>query len=234
MGPRLLDNIKYAVFDLDDTLYPETQYCQSGFKAVAAELAKDRLADNQQLYERFLHHFNAGNRKKIFNDVLDEFSAQYDKNYIKKLVDLYRNHLPDINLPVESRNILDSLKGRVKLGLLTDGYMPAQKLKVKSLGIEDYFDIIVYTELLGREFWKPSCAGFEAIMAKDHFEPDQYLYIADNPAKDFVAPNKLGWRSVWLRSGKGVHGTEPADQLHRGEFEINELIRIKDIIIDGD
>ena len=60
--------------------------------------------------------------------------------------------------------VLKTLKKRYKLALLTDGYLPAQRLKVQALGIEKYFQAIVYTEELGREYWKPSTRGFENIL----------------------------------------------------------------------
>ena len=36
---------------------------------------------------------------------------------------------------------------------------------------------------------------------------DRYVYIGDNLAKDFVAPNALGWSSVWV--------DRPAHRRHR-------------------
>jgi putative hydrolase of the HAD superfamily len=33
-----------------------------------------------------------------------------------------------------------------------------------------------------------------------------YIYIADNPKKDFITPNKLGWTSICLLDkGQNVH-----------------------------
>jgi putative hydrolase of the HAD superfamily len=33
----------------------------------------------------------------------------------------------------------------------------------------------------------------------------QYIYIADNPAKDFVAPNLLGWKTVQILRPEGQY-----------------------------
>jgi putative hydrolase of the HAD superfamily len=33
-----------------------------------------------------------------------------------------------------------------------------------------------------------------------------YIYIADNPKKDFITPNKLGWTSICLLDkGQNIH-----------------------------
>ncbi len=34
--------------------------------------------------------------------------------------------------------------------------------------------------------------------------------MADNPAKDFVAPHRLGWRTVRVRRAGGLHAEEPS------------------------
>jgi putative hydrolase of the HAD superfamily len=35
-------------------------------------------------------------------------------------------------------------------------------------------------------------------------------YVADNPAKDFIAPNRLGWRSVQLLCPGQIHSANAA------------------------
>jgi putative hydrolase of the HAD superfamily len=233
MAERLIDNVKCVIFDLDDTLYPEIEYCKSGFRAVAADISSRYSLQAETVYGHLWRFFSSGDRKKVFNNILDEFSIKYAPDEISRLVNHYRNHLPQIKLDPQFKTVYESLRKRVRLGLLTDGYMPAQELKVKSLGIEEYFDIIIYTELLGRENWKPSSAGFELIMGRDNFAPAQYVYVADNPAKDFIAPNRLGWRSVWLNKKDKVHRNSPVNDLQKGEFEISELIELQDIITNG-
>lgn len=198
--------ITVVVFDLDDTLYDEIEYCKSGFWAVAGFLAD--LPDTptaERLFSAFWGQFTAGNRIKTFNAALDELGISFDEGRLRELVDVYRNHPPKIALPDQSRDVLEELKAKYTLGLLTDGFMPAQRLKVQALAIEDYFESIVYTEELGREFWKPSTAGFEKIMHDLDARAENIVYIADNEEKDFIAPNKLGFSTVRLIRAAGIH-----------------------------
>ncbi|MDO8303142.1 MAG: HAD family hydrolase, partial [Sedimentisphaerales bacterium] len=108
--------------------------------------------------------------------------------------------------------VLDTLQKKYALALLTDGFLPAQELKVAALGIKDYFKFIVYTEALGREFWKPSPAGYQNILAALNVKPENCVYIGDNETKDFIAPNQLGFATVKLIRPNGIHkerGTHP-------------------------
>ena len=206
--------ITTVAFDLDDTLYDEVEYCRSGFTAVGRFLANSpdmpRLKDKAgQIFDAHWRQFTAGNRTKTFNATLDQLGVSYDEKLIAKLVEVYRNHIPKITLPEDSRDALNRLNGRYTLALLTDGFLPAQQLKVQALGLEKYFKCIIYTEQLGRGFWKPSPVSFEKLMGTLNTKPENMAYVADNAVKDFIAPNKLGFSTIQIVRPAGIH-TEPA------------------------
>ena len=173
--------ITVVVFDLDDTLYDEIEYCRSGFAAVSEFLAN--MHDSHpcdRIFAALWGQFTGGNHTRTFNAALDDLAIGYDDKLVLELVKVYRNHAPEITLPEDSRGILVELNTEYTLALLTDGFLPAQRLKVQELGIEDYFQSIVYTEELGREFWKPSPAGFERIIQDLSARTENIVYIADN------------------------------------------------------
>ncbi len=204
--------ITTVVFDLDDTLYDEVEYCKSGFGAVARFLADLPEAPTaKRIFGAFWGQFTASNRTKTFNAALDELGIDYDDKLIDELLKVYRNHIPKITLPADSKDVLHQLSEKFTLALLTDGFLPAQQLKVEALAIEEYFKHIVYTEELGREFWKPSPAGFEKIMQDLNIKPETISYVADNEKKDFIAPNKLGILTVQLIRPARIH-TESAKE----------------------
>ncbi len=224
--------ITSVVFDLDDTLYDEIEYCKSGFAAVADFLANQPKAPNAKRISTTLWgQFTAGNRKKTFNAALDELDMNFDDNLIDKLIEIYRNHNPKITLPQDSRDILYELKTKYTLALLTDGFLPAQQLKVKALGIEKYFQCIVYTEQLGRDCWKPSPAGFEKIMQTLQVKAENTVYIADNEQKDFIAPNKLGFSTIQIIRPARIHtcpGAEPNAAAQHTIRQISQLSTLLD------
>jgi len=198
--------ITALVFDLDDTLYDEVDYCRSGFTVVAGLVSKLPKAPSAgQIFDTIWKHFASGNRKKTFNAALEELGIAYDERLIRQLVRAYRNHAPQITLPPDSKDVLEELSTKYTLGLLTDGFLPAQRLKVKAMGIEKYFRCILYTEQLGREFWKPSPVGFEKLLANLNVKPESAAYIADNAEKDFIAPNRLGFATIQIIRPARIH-----------------------------
>ena len=198
--------ITTVVFDLDDTLYDEIDYCRSGFAAVAEFLAGSlKAASAERIFDAFWQQFTAGNRTRTFNAALDELGTTYDEKLIRESIDVYHNHLPKITLPADSKNVLVQLSGKYTLALLTDGFLPAQQLKVQALRIEEYFEYLLYTEQLGREFWKPSPVGFQRVIATLGTKPETAAYVADNVTKDFIAPNQLGFSTVQIIRPARIH-----------------------------
>jgi len=247
--------ITTVVFDLDDTLYDEIEYCKSGFAAAAEFLANrsephsssmgegesppadpatagsaPTSAETRRISAVLWEQFTAGNRTKTFNAALDELGINYDDELIGELIEIYRNHNPKIILPQDSRDVLRELSTKYTLALLTDGFLPAQKLKMRALGIEKYFKLIVYTEQLGRECWKPSPAGFEQIMQSLKVEPVNMAYVADNEKKDFITPNKLGFSTIQLIRPARIHRTVCGESEAAAQHTISEISQLSGLL----
>jgi putative hydrolase of the HAD superfamily len=215
---------------MDDTLYDEIDYCRSAFSACAKYIV-DNLQGPEPLtteavFMALWTQFNSGNQKKTFNTALEKFEIEYDAKTIKALVSAYREHTPTIDLPGDSRAVLEALGSKYRMAMLTDGFLPAQELKVAALGIEKYFEYIVYTEQLGRKFWKPSPVGFQKILKKFAEKPENCIYIADNAEKDFIAPNQLGMYTIQLIREKRVHKAQPDGEMAGPKQKIDAITQL--------
>lgn len=230
MGARNHD-IAAIVFDLDDTLYPEIQYVRSGFRAVARELANPGVGQSvEQVLDMLLYTYRTGARDRVFNVVLEQLGRQADSQAIRGLVRTYRTHQPTLQLdPAVSRTLAD-LKRTHKLGLLSDGYLPAQRLKFEALRLGYFFEHVLFTEALGREYWKPHPRGFELTAKALGVGHEQIAYVADNPGKDFVAPNRLGWLTVQVNLPSRVHVPKAPTSAHCAHLAVPSVDRLYDIV----
>ena len=223
--------IKAVVFDLDDTLYDEADYCRSGLRAVSEYLAqRPDMPAEDAFFRAFMQEFEQGDRTRIFNNALDKLGVEYDSGLISELIRLYREHEPDITLPEQSREILENLQKKYTLAMLTDGFLPAQKLKVRALGIEHFFRMIVYTEQLGREFWKPSPVGFRKLLEVLRVAPEAMVYVGDNRIKDFIGPKQLGIATVELLRDNAVHRCESDDASLAADYQITSLGQLPGVL----
>jgi putative hydrolase of the HAD superfamily len=223
--------ITTVIFDLDDTLYDEVEYCRSGFACVAEFLAELPEAPTaERIFDCLWKQFTAGNHTRTFNAALEELGIACDDKLIDSAVKTYRNHIPKITLPQESRDVLCRLSDKYTLALLTDGFLPAQQLKVQALGIEKYFECLIYTEELGREYWKPSPVGFEKLMATLDVKPQDAVYVADNEKKDFIAPNKLGFLTIQVIRSARIHTESSQESGAAARYVIRKISQLPELL----
>jgi putative hydrolase of the HAD superfamily len=216
-----------VVFDLDDTLYLERDYVDSGFHAVGTWCAErlgiegiDKLAQSL---------FVQGKRKNIFNAVLERLGVDRDTETILEMVRIYREHTPNIKLLPDAVECLTRLEDRVYLGLLSDGNPVSQRAKIEALGLQSRFDATVITGEWGIEFFKPHVRGYQYLESQLDMCRDRFIYVADNPLKDFFAPQAMGWNAIRVRRPAGLHEhQECSPKLVR--FEVANLKTVPDLI----
>lgn len=196
----------HIVFDLDDTLYPERQFALCGFRACArwaeTELGlKELEADMTRLLD-------AGYLGKLFAMVLEErLSGAHTPRHVQSLIAAYRAAEVELQLFDDADWALRHYGAMAPLGLITDGTHAMQLKKVRALALEPRFREIIYTDLLGqdRTFAKPHPRAFEMIEAALGASEGRFVYVGDNPAKDFITPNERGWISVQVMREGGLH-----------------------------
>ncbi len=188
--------MKYSVvvvFDLDDTLIYEINFLKSAYKEISQFIDPD---NSNFLYDSMILWYEQG--KNVFEELL----LIYPQIFKEELLVIYRNHYPSIELNEGALEVLNYCKQNLFfLGLISDGRSITQRNKLDATGIIDFFDKIIISEEFGSE--KPTLDNYEIFLK---IEAEEYYYIADNPKKDFISPNKLGWRTVCLKNkGFNIH-----------------------------
>jgi putative hydrolase of the HAD superfamily len=201
------------IFDLDDTLYPERTYVESGLRAVAASLQHQMGWDADASYRHMLRTLEQEGRGAIFDRLLEKQRC-YSRAMVKGCVDVYRHHRPSLTLYPEAAALLRQLQG--PLYLVTDGHKLVQQRKVEALQIAPRFEKMYLTHRFGVHRAKPSTYCFEHIQRRVRCEWRDMVYVGDNPAKDFVNLNRLGARTVRVLTGhhKDVRAQAGYDAQH--------------------
>jgi putative hydrolase of the HAD superfamily len=219
------------IFDLDDTLYPEISYVRSGFRAVSMFLSKNYIKSqkDQEIYQLIWKEFII-DRKYVFNRFLEK--VDLDKDIIKDLIYIYRNHDPEIS-PYEDVSALKYYKkcGLI-LGIISDGFEHIQKKKIKKLGLEGMFDFDFFTWDHGDEFRKPSPLSFLKIVNDLKISPEDFAYIADNPLKDFYGGNSIGMLTVRIIRPDGLYQSiDISDKKGKEKIKIDTLWELKKLVV---
>lgn len=219
--------IKAVVFDLDDTLYMEKEYVFSGFQEV--DLWVQRQCKVQGFYEKAILLFNQGHRGHIFNEALELLNTEIENGMVLQMLKIYRERLPKIQLYPDARWALQYFFDKAAIGLLTDGFLVAQRQKVKALGIDPYFKSIVYSDELGREYWKPNPIPYIRMSTNMGIDPKQCAYIGDNPQKDFIAAKRLGWTTICVKRAGNLYSGAVIDSDYLADYQISTLYELKHI-----
>lgn len=194
-----INGLKAIIFDMDDTLYGEKEYVRSGYRQIAKILPQVQDAEGK-LWSLF-------EAKKAAIDELLICEGLNSEELKQKCLRIYRFQEPEIHLYEGVENLLRQLRNKgFLLGVITDGRPEGQRAKIKALGLESLVDYIIVTdELGGVEYRKPNPRAFETMKEKLGVEYSEMCYVGDNIKKDFVAPEKLGMRSIWFKNKDGLY-----------------------------
>jgi putative hydrolase of the HAD superfamily len=219
------------VFDLDDTLFLERDYVRSGFAAVGQWVRENFGVGNFANVAWNL--FEKGQRGNILDISAKAVDLPQTPDLIQAMVTVYRSHLPQISLLPDAVTCLARFRDIALLALVTDGPLDSQRQKVTVLQLEPMFELIVFTGAWGKGFAKPHPRAFELVQSQLRPADGRYIYVADNPSKDFIAPIALGWNTVRVRRPQGLHATREAQRHEAATLEMPDLQRLYDVVNSG-
>lgn len=188
-----------VAFDLDDTLVPEVLFLKSGIYHIAKQLS---LRWPQLQQQRIISRMETAiltrcNHYSALENLLEETQLR-DRINMADVVMEFRNHVPDpdiYHLSPSVRKILTDLQKRdIPIALITDGRSITQRNKIASAGLHQFIDdsYIFISGETGHDKNDPD--NFLSLMEK-HAGIKKFIYVADNPKKDFLHPKRLGWET---------------------------------------
>ena len=206
-------------FDLDDTLYKEIDFVESAYREIAESEKRPDLLPKMMGW------------LKNDDNVFFQFNKAIGKEtIIPHYLTLYRSHYPTISLSDGVEETLNELKHRgITLGLITDGRSISQRNKIKALGLDRWFDnenIIISDETQSEKTEEPN---FRYFVKK--YRGAEFTYVGDNPKKDFIVPNRLGWKTVMLKDdGRNIHKQEAVPMENLPQITITGIDELLDFV----
>lgn len=219
--------IKVVVFDLDDTLYEEITYVYSGFKAVADFLAQEHALSSDVLFHELKETLHVKGRGNVFDDVL-RHHALYSKTRVRQCLHIYRSHLPTIALLPEALTLLREFQHQnIPVYIVTDGNKMVQNRKIEALHVKPLVKNVLITHRYGKVHAKPSPYCFEKIATLENVSPQEIVYIADNPHKDFIGIKPLGFQTIRIK--QGMFAAITCDTAHEADT-VSTLNQLKGLL----
>lgn len=192
---------QWILFDADETLFSFHSYL--GLKSM---LKRYGIEFNEQDYEAFQAVnqplWVAYQNKEISAEALQRtrFEALAQKTGQDALA-LNRELMDEMALvsqPLEGvREMLASLHGKVKMGIITNGFNALQKKRLENTQTAHFFDLLVVSETVGVA--KPDRQIFDHAFAKmGEFDHSAVLMVGDTLASDILGGNLAGIDTCWF------------------------------------
>lgn len=123
----------------------------------------------------------------------------------------------------EVHEVLERLRGRYTILLLTNGPADLQREKIHAAGLEEFFDQILISGELG--FGKPDPSFFEEALRRSGVRAREALMFGDSLERDILGARGVGIRGVRVeRSDFGAPSSDPDLPTIRDLHEISPLI----------
>ncbi|MGN1239383.1 MAG: HAD family hydrolase [Paludibacteraceae bacterium] len=219
--------MKVIGLDIDDTLYNEIEYLKSAYREIvnfAYTITTEKSFTSNQVWQEMVTMYRRG--ENAFTWLNNTLKVQIP---IHVYLSLYREHIPFLTLQQNIQNKLEEWTTQHHiLCVITDGRVAQQCNKINALGLKRWVapENILISECFGSE--KPNEKNYTFFMNKFP-DADQYVYIGDNPQKDFLAPNRLGWTTIGiLDSGQNIHSQ---NVLLESEYLPQRWVKVFDDII---
>ena len=134
-------------------------------------------------------------RAKRFNNTLSQFGI-VDDALSQQISEFYIQHSPkQKKLMPNTRSILDFLKKKYQLHIITNGFKEVQIIKLKESGIINYFNKIIISEEIG--FLKPNKEIFLFAINLCKTIPEECLMIGDDIKSDILGAKQVGIDQVF-------------------------------------
>ncbi|SFB71457.1 putative hydrolase of the HAD superfamily [Halobiforma haloterrestris] len=219
-------------FDLDDTLCESTQD-----DAVLLESAFDRtgvpkFCTPADLRAAIPSLPTADTDREFFEHLFAEVVSRSDVHFgarstvASRLTDAYLE-LRDptaVRFRPGAEAALEHARNRASVALITNGGRTTQTRKLRTLGIEDAFDVRVFTEPSAGIHPKPNAEPFERALAGVGATPEGAIHVGDSPHADVAGANAMGIDSALLDVGRD----RPSD--HRPTYELPSLEALERIV----
>jgi HAD superfamily hydrolase (TIGR01509 family) len=120
---------------------------------------------------------------------------------------------------------LEHARERGRVGLITNGGRRTQIQKLRALGIENAFDVRVYTDPNAGVLPKPDAAPFERALGELEATPERAIHVGDSLRADVAGANAMGLDSAWIDVGR-----DDVIRDHEPTYELDSLEEFASIV----
>ena len=224
--------IKHVFFDLDHTLWDFDRNSGLTFdKIFKLNNIDANLEDFLEVYEPInLRYWKLYREERVtksalrygrLKDAFDMMDISVEDHTINHLSETYIEHLTTFNhLFDDTFEILDYLKDKYELHIITNGFEEAQERKLTTSNIRSYFKTITNSEMVGVK--KPNPKIFNFALELANAIPRESIMIGDSLEADVEGAAKIGMDTIHF-DYKNLHNNHNYKRITNLKAIVNHL-----------
>ncbi|SNR17098.1 YjjG family noncanonical pyrimidine nucleotidase [Tenacibaculum jejuense] len=228
-----MTGIAHIFFDLDHTLWDFDQNSSLTFQQIFKE--QNITLDLNEFLEVYiplnLQYWKLYREEKIakeelryrrLKDVFDTLNFNASDALIDQVSEDYIKYLSDYNFLIDGTlEILEYLKPKYKLHIITNGFKEVQHKKLMKSGIRDFFDLIVTSESVGVK--KPNPKIFNFALKEVNSKPENCIMVGDSLEADVMGAKNLGIQPIF-------YDPKQEETVENNVLTIRSLLEIKQFL----
>ena len=223
---------KHIFFDLDHTLWDfdknsefafDTIFKQQGFDIELSDFLNIYIPRNQHYWKLYQDNQITHDDLRYYRlkDVFDALQIEISESMIHLLSDEYIKYLPEYNHLFDGAlEMLDYLKPKYQLHIITNGFASVQTKKMKNSNIDHYFETITNSEMAGVK--KPHKKIFDFALSLSNASKEESLMIGDSYEADILGAQNAGIEAIFFN--------EQNIEVEKPVFQVNHLLELKNIL----
>lgn len=196
----------FAGFDVD---FSDTDYQAYGElnKPLWVDYQEGRISAQQLQHRRFAQ----------WSERLRVSPGQLNSAFLSAIADISR--------PLDGAvDLLEAIKGRARLGIITNGFTELQQVRLERTGLRPHFEVLVISEQVG--YAKPHTAIFDhALALMGHPARERVLMVGDNPDSDILGGINAGFDTCWFN----VSGREAPAGI-APHYQVASLVELSELL----
>jgi FMN phosphatase YigB (HAD superfamily) len=204
IGMMCIGEKRTMVFDLDNTLYPESSFLKQAYDSFARDVAKGDTQFRDLLLGFIYSRINRGKRSTLLQDICHKFSLPFDDTRDSLFYCLRQKTLVE---PLEVYPWVDTLLRVIddfnNVAIITNGNPTQQRLKISNL--LPLRQIPASNIILANEL-RPKPATDAAIKLAKTVNISNPIYFGDSPVDEQFAKS-AGWHFFLVRVNVNISAT---------------------------
>jgi 5'-nucleotidase len=200
---ELMNSYDWILFDADETLFHFDAY--QGLRLMFSRFDVDFTHEDYLAYQLVNKPLWVDYQNGVitaYDLQIRRFSSWADQLNVSapELNSAFQMVMAEICAPMAGAvRLLDNLRERARLGIITNGFTEMQRARLERTGLEGHFDLLVISEQVGVA--KPHRDIFDhALNLMGEPERERVLMVGDTLESDIVGGINAGLHTCWLNT----------------------------------